>query len=193
MIGIILLAAGESKRLGQPKQLLPWRGSTLLRNAANVAMETGLGPVTVVLGASADACASALDGLSVRTIWNPNWKDGMGGSIAKGVESLWEEDLEAVLVMLCDQPFVDTSALHDLVTEWKIGGHEIVASSHDEASGPPALFSSTLFDELLALRGPTGAKSIIRNSSSLAFITCRHAAVDIDTPDDWEEIRGTYG
>ncbi len=190
MIGIVLLAAGESSRLGSPKQLLPWSGHTLLRHAALTALEAELGPVVVVLGAHEQDCRVALEGLSLVISHNPDWLSGMGGSIAAGVRALQVNPLEAVIVMLCDQPFVTATTLRDLDAEWRRGGCEVVATRAGETFGPPALFSSNRFHPLLELHGHQGAKSLLREESSSRFIEFPEATLDVDTPQDWAAIRG---
>ena len=186
MTGIVLIAAGESRRLGAPKQLLPWAGYTLLRHAALTALEADLGPVAVVLGSNEATCRAALEGLPLEISHNPDWPSGMGGSIAAGVRALQGNSLEAVIVMLCDQPFVTATTLRELKGEWRRGGCEVVATQAGEILGPPALFSSERFHRLLELHGHQGARSILRDDPSLRCIEFPEAAIDVDTAEDWE-------
>ena len=188
MIGVVLIAAGESRRLGTPKQLLPWAGHTLLRHAATTALSADLGPVVVVLGAHEPACRAALGDLPVEIIYHQDWSAGMGGSIAAGVRALHDRALEAMIVMLCDQPFVSAATLRKLVVEWRRGSCEVLASRAGEIAGPPALFSSKRFDRLLELNGHQGAKSLICQEPSLGFIEFPEAAIDVDTQQDWSAI-----
>ena len=187
MTGIVLIAAGESRRLGTPKQLLPWGGHTLLRHAAMTALSAEVGPVVVVLGSNESACRTALEGLPLQILHHPDWASGMGGSIAAGVRELQDRQLEAVIVMLCDQPFVTAATLRDLEAEWRLGGCEIVATRDQQILGPPALFSSKRFDRLLELQGHQGAKSLLQEHS-LRFIDCPQASIDVDTPEDWNAL-----
>lgn len=182
--GIILLAAGESRRLGRPKQLLAWDGMPLVRRMALTALEAELGPVVVVLGAVDAPCREALAGLPVLVTVNPDWHSGMGGSIAKGVAALAGQDLSSVVILLCDQPFVSSSLLLRLVERASSGGFGIVASRYDHQLGPPAWFASDRFDQLLALDGGGGAKSLIRAELEPGWIDAPEAAFDIDTPED---------
>ena len=186
MTSIVLIAAGESRRLGTPKQLLPWAGHTLLRHAALTALEADLGPVIVVLGSNQVACRAALEGLPLEISHNSDWQSGMGGSIAVGVRALQGNTLEAVIVMLCDQPFVTAITLRELETEWRRGGCEVVATRAAEILGPPALFSSKRFHRLLELHGHHGAKSIFKDEPSLRWIESPAAAIDVDTAADWQ-------
>jgi molybdenum cofactor cytidylyltransferase len=182
--GIILLAAGGSARLGQPKQLLPWKGGTLLSSAAGVALESGLGPVVAVLGASEKECRRALTGLPLRIVVNPAWSEGMGGSISAGMEAFRDDQLHGMLIMLCDQPNVTASTLRALDHHQRTTGAKMVASRYSGTLGPPALFTSPLFPRLIQLRGAAGAKSLFEDLEALESLAAPEAAFDIDTPAD---------
>ena len=186
MTGIILLAAGSSSRLGEPKQLVDWHGQPLLRHMASVAIGAGLGPVTVVLGANDEACREALGDLQLTTIHNPNWASGMGSSISSGLLSLIVQATDGVIVMLCDQPLVDAELLRSLKELSE--DYYVVASRYDEQLGPPAFFSPEQYDSLLALDGAEGAKSIINAETSVGWVEAPQAAVDIDTPEDLRAV-----
>ena len=188
MTGIVILAAGASSRLGQPKQLLDWHGQPLIRHLAGVALNADLGPVTVVLGAVDQLCREALSGLDITVIHHADWASGMGGSIAAGVTTMMDRELDGVIVMLCDQPFVDAALLQNLKMKCESSGAEIVASRYQNQLGPPAIFSAKRFDQLLSLQGKGGAKSIINSESSATWIDAPQAATDIDTPDEWSRI-----
>lgn len=182
-IQILLLAAGESSRLGRPKQLLPWRGTTLLRHAAEVALAADLGPLTVVLGSRAEACRSALLGLPLSLCFHPAWNQGMGSSIAAGMGAI-PASAAGVLILLCDQPEVTPADLHTLARSQAENGAPIVASRYAETLGPPALFGPSCFRRLRSLTGPQGAKALFAAEPELAWVECPHAARDIDTPAD---------
>ena len=188
--GIIIAAAGESRRLGQPKQLLPFRGATLLRHAAETALAAKLGPVVIVLGAVADECRETLTGLDVIISFNSQWAGGLGGSIACGMTALRDELLDAVIVMLCDQPAVTPDVLTSLIAEQRRTGAEIVASSYDDTPGPPALFTVPCFPRLLALEGTSGAKSLFAECAGMVNIPFPGGNVDIDEPADISRLNG---
>lgn len=184
MTGIILLAAGESKRLGRPKQLVTLRGKPLLREMAEVALQVAAeGPVVVVLGAVDEPCRLALEGLEVSVAHNPGWQSGMGGSIAAGLASLPAGELTGVIVMLCDQPLVTPEHLQTILSACP--GKNIVATRCDGHLGPPAWFSSEMFSDLLLLSGSKqGAKAIMDKEPLIAWIDFPEAAFDIDSPAD---------
>ena len=187
---ILLLAAGASSRLGQPKQLLPFGSQTLLGKMAEVALSARLGPVVAVLGAFYEKTAAALNGLDVEVVKNENWADGMGGSIARGVRHLEHRypETEALIIMLCDQPFVTPELLSQLVETQEKREAMIVASSYGGTIGPPVLFTSLLFGELASLKGKHGAKTIIRQiRDSLSTIPFDKGEMDLDSERDVEE------
>jgi len=189
MTAVILLAAGESKRLGRPKQLVTLEGKPLLIRMAEVALQAVLGgPVVVVLGAVDEPCRTALDGLDVSVVHNPNWQSGMGGSIVTGLASLQQNELSGVVLMLCDQPRVTPDLLRSIVAASP--GRNIVATRCDGHLGPPAWFSSVMFPELLLLNGTQqGAKALMEKEPSIGWIDFPAAAFDIDSPADLLEFK----
>lgn len=182
-LAVILLAAGASVRLGQPKQLLPYQGKTLLRHAAETACGLPPGPrptgVIVVLGANAEQIAPTLEGLPVTIVLADDWQEGMAASLRVGITAVADRD--AALVMLCDQPLVTTNLLAALLEEWEPGS--IVASDYGEALGPPCVFDRAYFPELLALTGDSGARQLLKKypCHTVAFPGGR---ADVDT---WED------
>lgn len=182
MTGIILLAAGGSTRFGSPKQLAELEGKSLLRRAAETALEAHLGPVNVVLGALDQPCREALAGLPVTILVNAAWKAGMAGSIITGLLPWRGGLLDGVIILLADQPGVTASHLRAL--EQASCSHAIVASRYAGQWGVPAWFSATKFDDLLMLQGEQGAKGIIAREKEVASLDLPSAAFDVDTPDD---------
>jgi molybdenum cofactor cytidylyltransferase len=192
MTGVLVLAAGASSRMGQPKQLLPYGESTLLRHAAQTALATGLGPVLVVLGAEAERCLRTLDGLDVRTTVNAAWAEGMGTSIATGMAELERAapGLDGVLILLHDQPAIPVGRLVELVAARR-EADLVVAARYAEVTGVPAWFRRELFDELRRLHGPQGARKIIDvHAAKMHAFDLPEAALDLDTPADYERICG---
>ena len=191
-IGIVILAAGESARMGEPKQLLPFRGTTLLRRTVETALAVSCGPVAVVLGAFAEKIRPTLDNLSVLVLENPGWREGMGTSLRAGLGALLSAQpaISAVIVLLSDQPLLSGTTLGTLVVTHELTGREIVASEYGGTLGVPALFAREFFPELLALDGAAGARQIIATHRARAIsVPFADGAVDIDTPADYARLR----
>ena len=185
-VGGLLLAAGSSSRLGQPKQLLEFRGKTLLRHAAEAMASSVCDPVVVVLGAEIERSATEIEGLGVTTCLNANWRSGMSSSISVGLAGLTEisPDLDAVLISLCDQPLVDAEMLNRFGQKFATTNADVIAAAYNGITGVPALFSRELFGELSRLDGDKGARDLIRSRPDIKTIDLPEAAFDIDTPDD---------
>jgi molybdenum cofactor cytidylyltransferase len=193
-IGLVLLAAGESSRLGTPKQLLVFQGRTLLRRAAEEAVASGCHPVVIVLGAYADRLTREIVDLPVLVAHNVAWRTGMGGSIRTGIEALTEAGhaVDGVVIAVCDQPFCDASVIHRLLEGHARGEQRIVTASYAGGYGVPVLFDATLVPELLALDGPEGARRVIESHrDSILSVSFDAGAVDIDTPEDLTRLEGT--
>jgi len=191
-VGLILLAAGGSSRLGHPKQLLPFQGRTLLRRAAQTALLSCCRPIVVVLGAQPDCLRPELAGMEVLITDNPAWEQGMGSSIRAGLVSLEVSAPEAigVVLMLCDQPLITSDALDALVQAHADTGSPLVASEYGGACGVPAFFSRALFPELRALPDAQGAKPIIAYHASETVALPLPAGIwDVDTAADYERLR----
>lgn len=181
---VVVLAAGGSSRMGRAKQLLPYLGKTLVEHAARVALASGASEVVVVAGAHASEVREALSRLKVRVIVNPDWEQGMGGSIARGVAAL-SGSIETVVIALGDQPQIPPQHLRDLASQ----GKPVVASSYDGIVGAPAAFARSEFSRLLALSGETGARHLLRSGDTPPFIIeFARAKVDIDTPEDYRAL-----
>lgn len=192
-VGAVILAAGSSSRMGSPKQILQFRGESLLRRAALAALGAGCGPVIVVTGAYAELSRRELDGLDVREALNPYWATGMASSIRAGVEVLVSAnaDADAAVLLLCDQPHVTADIISGLVAAHRATGKLVVASTYGGSFGVPALFSSALFAELTRLEGRDGAKQMIkRHASEAHFLPFPCGEVDVDTPDDFRRLTG---
>lgn len=189
-IGIVLLAAGASTRLGEPKQLLHFQGETLLRRTAKIAL-TLTNRIVVMLGANIEILRNEIEDLPVQIAENKNWKTGMSGSIKAGLEKLLadREELRAVILLVCDQPFVNENLLREIIEEFEQRDSLIVACEYQNTLGVPALFSAKLFPELLALDSRKGAKQLIKKyQTQTAIVSFPKGAIDIDTPTDYENL-----
>ena len=184
--GLIVLAAGASKRMGRPKQLLPWKGRTLLRHACETALATSLRPIVVVLGCEGEACERELAGLDVCHVLNSEWSKGMGTSVASGIAALerCEPQASGALLMLVDQPDLTPSFLESILDRWSEGDNVIVATQYAEGGGVPALFSRSFFRDLRALDSDRGARQIIaRGGAAVTLIQSPDELRDLDTPE----------
>ena len=189
-VGIVMLAAGGSTRMGTPKQLLPFRGRTLLRHAALTALESVCRPIVIVLGAHADALRPELDGLDVHVVENKDWPEGMSGSLRVGMQALSALlPPSSLIVMLCDQPYVTPGLLNRLAQTWQEAGGDMVACEYGDSIGVPALFDQSHFAELLALEGAMGAKQVLlRHAPNLQSVSFAGGIIDVDTPADYARL-----
>ena len=190
-IGALILAAGGSSRFGEPKQLLQFRGKSLLRRVVEEATVAGCRPVAVVIGAEAAKVRAELVETKELLIENETWQRGIGNSIRAGLRGAVAAypQTEAMILLSCDQPFVDAKVITGLSTRYAEMKKPIVASSYAGTLGIPALFARAYFDELFLLDDDTGAKQIILNhSGDVAEFPFPQGAIDIDTGDDYEKL-----
>lgn len=184
MIAAVVLAAGASRRLGRPKQLVTFEGEALLQRAVRVAREAGCAPVVVVLGARAEEIEAAVPLEGVRVVRNPEWDEGMASSIRVGVRALGEP--EGVLVMACDMPLVSAEHVKALMA-----ARGVAASGYaDGRRGVPAVFPKDVFGELMSLRGDVGAREMLRGTGVFVLGLEEGAEVDVDTVEDVEGLVG---
>jgi molybdenum cofactor cytidylyltransferase len=187
--GIILLAAGLSARLGKPKQLLIYKGKTLLAHSLQIAIETQLQPIVTVLGANLDTLIESIEPTNTTFVINQEWSEGMASSIRCGMEELLKiaPSIAGVIIMVCDQPYVTTKLLTDLVEKHEHSSKPIIASRYNNNMGTPALFDKTIFALLLSLKGDSGAKKIMKsNPDWVETVDFPFGEIDIDTSLDYE-------
>jgi len=190
-IGFIILAAGASTRLGSPKQLLLYKDKTFLRHITEVALASPCEPIIVVLGAYANRFRSEIQQLPIQIVENTQWSQGMGSSIKAGMEALIASGFNphAVILSLCDQPFVSLEVIEQIIKAYRFTGKPIVASQYEGTIGVPALFDRTFFPELIAQPANQGAKSIIAQKALEVFcVPFPEGAIDVDTPEDYQEF-----
>ena len=191
-VAAVVLADGGSIRFGKPKQLAIFQGEPLVRRIVTAAKDAGCAPVVVVAGAV--QITPVLAGLPVSIVEHPNWSNGLGSSIAVGVMHATRitPDLDAVILLSCDQPFVNAATLRELIQLHLEKGKAIVASAYAETLGIPALFDRSCFGDLLQLRGDSGAKGIIlTRQNDITPFDFPAAAVDIDTAADYQNLDQT--
>lgn len=191
-MSLMILAAGASTRMGTPKQLLAYRGCTLIRHIAEVAITSVCQPIAVVLGANAERIKPEVSQLPIQIVENPLWEEGMSSSIRVGLKALlaMNPNLDAVVISLCDQPLVSSQTLNQLIETYHVTGNPIIASEYSETVGVPALFNHHLFSELMALKSTEGAKKLIKKHINRVFsVPFPEGAIDIDTPNDYERLK----
>jgi molybdenum cofactor cytidylyltransferase len=175
--------------MGTPKQLLPIQGTSLLRHLAKISIASMCDPIAVVLGANAQQIRTEVEDLPLQIVDNLHWRSGMGTSVSKGLAALleWHPTLNAVLILVCDQPFVTTALIDRLVITYQSDSHQIVATTYLNTIGVPVLFSDRYFPELLQLNSDTGARKIVQKhlheTHTIAF---PQGAIDLDTPDEYQ-------
>ena len=193
-IGIIILAAGSSSRLGEPKQLLEHEGKGLLQKAIDAAINADANPVIVVLGANADQISKEINKSKIQVIMNSEWEEGMASSVRVGLNEVLfvSPSTEAVILMVCDQPYISSDLIRDLINTHKQTRNPIVTCNYGEAIGPPALFHRSLFNELMELKGDVGARKIIqKHSDEVATILFTKGKIDIDTKEDYDALKNS--
>jgi molybdenum cofactor cytidylyltransferase len=188
-IAIVLLAAGESSRMGGSKQLLEVQGKTLLEKILEVIDACGDVKKVVVLGARAEAHEKVTQLFpNFNVVVNSRWKEGLGSSIKAGLQFVTASStsIDGVMFLVCDQPFITTLHLNTLIKNFADSTASLVVSGYNDTEGVPALFGREHFDEIMNLNDASGAKNIIaQNSTQKIVIPFPRGGVDLDTPDDF--------
>lgn len=189
-IAAILLAAGESSRMGRDKMMAEIGGTTLLRRAAERAREAGLDPLVVVLGVDRGAHRSELEGLDAAVVENDAPEAGKSRSVRLGLGRV-PEDAAAAVVMLADMPLVTAGMLAGLAERYRAGEGPIVASRYGDVTAPPILYDRSMFDALAAMTGEGCGKAVVKAHPDLVVrIDWPEAALtDVDRPEDLERVR----
>ncbi|MFS4491879.1 nucleotidyltransferase family protein [Maribacter sp. 2308TA10-17] len=191
-IAILILAAGESSRMEeQIKQILPWNDTNLLGHALQQAKGSIAKSVFTVLGAYEEIIKAEVDFDANSIIQNPNWQNGMGSSIAAGMDYFASKalDYDAVLIMLADQPRIDTNYLNKMIGNWKGNPSKIITTQYEHRSGVPAIFGKEHFQKLQKLKKDFGAKDIIASQEDLILaLNPEGKEIDIDSWEGYQEI-----
>ena len=188
-ISVLILAAGSSTRLGQPKQLVEFEGQTLIERITHTALSVS-DEVLVVLGANIGLIKPKLEAFSnrINIIENFDWQEGMGTSIRIGMENLAPKS-DAVIILLSDQPLISQVLLQNMVQTFANKKFPIVACDYGGQLGVPILFDKSFFPKLLKLKGEQGAKSFLKNyPEEITTISFKEGLFDIDTPEDLKKL-----
>ena len=187
----VLLAAGNSKRMGQPKQLLRWSNKSLIQFQVETILPS-TEKLYVILGAYAALIQPLLKNYEVELIQFYQWEKGMGNSLAYGIQQILNSNptIEGILISLIDQPLVTSSHYLNMRATFEKGNNQIIASESDSGwSGVPVLFDAYYFDELQKLSGEEGAKLILKkNKANSISINAGNTLIDMDTPEVYRKL-----
>ena len=195
MISAIILAAGESTRMGaENKLLLPFQGTTLLGATVTAVTHSRVGETIVVVGHEQERVRKALAGLPVRIVFNPDYREGMSTSIHAGVRAC-SPDTRGLMICLSDMPRVGSADLNRLIDRFEGADQDaIVLPTFSGQRGNPVLFSCRFRPEVLAVRGPTGGcKSVVKAHPEAVIevpLERDNVLQDIDTPEDYRRLLG---
>lgn len=190
-IEVLIMAAGASRRLGQPKQLLEYKGETLLRRISKEALKAQIGNLTVVLGFDHINIKKEITDLKLDVFINEEWEEGLGASIRNGLKHVLNKNpqTDAILLSMVDQPFIDATHLKKLVNAYNAARQMIIASAYSGTFGVPVLIDCFYFDMLKELKGDEGGKKIfvnyIKDIVEIPFIA---GAIDIDEKKDLKSL-----
>lgn len=189
--GIIILAAGNSSRLGRAKQLLHYQGRSFIQHVTLEAIKADLYPVIVITGANAENVSVDLQHQPVKTVYNAHWQEGMASGIVEGIKNVLSlhEAVEEVIISVCDQPFLSADLFKRLVEKRAVSGKGIVACMYAGTTGTPVLFTRNYFDSLLQLKGEEGAKKLLKlYKEDMATVPFPEGNIDIDSEGDYADL-----
>jgi len=196
-IAVVILAAGASSRMGEPKQLLKWGHTTLLGHAIKTVKEIGVQDIILVLGANFELISKEVKNKSITILNNTDWKQGLGTSIALAVNHLQHSKahFKGVLFVLCDQPFITVDYLKTMISTFKQNTNQIITTSYENGKqGVPALFDASYFDELSQLKDDYGARYILEKyHHKVETLVPPTKNMDLDTKADYANLyRSTF-
>ncbi len=187
-ISAVVLAAGQSSRLGKPKQLLIWHGTTLLEYTLDCIRESGIEDIVLVLGAQAEIIKSAINNRGLRIVVNAGWQTGKAGSIRAGLNAV-SQDVEGVMIFLCDQPYLTPDLIRAVLQAGSQTSANITAPVVGEQVINPVLFKKEIFYDFLLLQGEEGGKKLFK-SHHIQRVPWKDERIllDIDIPDDLKNL-----
>ncbi|HXW03843.1 MAG TPA: nucleotidyltransferase family protein [Vicinamibacterales bacterium] len=187
MLTAVVMAAGTSSRMGQPKLLLPLGGEPLVRRTVRQVLDAGFDDLLVVVGSEHVRVLEALDGLPIRQVLNPEFESGMGSSFRAAVSGLAHS--AAAMFALADQPFVTAQEYRRLLDTYRTAAPGIVSVRYGDVTAPPHLFDRRFFPELAVLEH--GARPVLQRhrDETIVLTLPPDLLLDIDTPEDYERAR----
>ena len=187
--GIIILAAGSSIRMGEPKQLMMYKNKTLLQHIIDEAKNANLDPVICVTGFRSDLISKSISGTGVSIVYNERWPEGIGSGISAGIGQSLLSEVDSVILAVSDQPHVSSDLFRTMQELKDKSGKGIVAASYAGTLGTPVLFGKEYFDRLQSLHGDQGAKNIVKaNLPDVCPVEFEPGSIDIDTKEDYEKL-----
>jgi molybdenum cofactor cytidylyltransferase len=195
MIVGIILSAGESKRMGTPKQLLPWGDTIVLQRIIDVTAASRLERVELILGSRAEEIASRITlPAKARLLINEAYREGMGSSVKCGVRNAPAE-AEAYMLLLGDQPFIEEAVIDRLIDCHHAGSQGITIPVYSGRRGHPVIFDARYREELLSI-GDQGAREVVHKHAADIFevsVESPNVLADMDTPQDYHEAKKQAG
>lgn len=192
MISAIILAAGESRRMGQPKMLLPWGTRTVIEHVVTTFLRAGVEDLVVVTGGGRERVEKAIDGYPVRTVFNGSYAAGeMLSSLQRALMEM-QEGTRAALIGLGDQPQVQESSVRLICQVYEESNSRLVVPSHSRRRGHPWLVARPLWKEILSLRSPETPRDFLNNhADEIRYVDIDTPTIlsDLDTPDDYQKFR----
>lgn len=189
MIWAIILAAGESKRMGQPKMLLPYGEKTIVETVIDCALASMADEVLVVLGANREKIIKRIKNLSVKSVVNPNFSSGMLSSVQVGFKALPEE-VESALVLLGDQPGITSAIIDRLLEAYGSSKKSIVVPIYQGSRGHPVLIDTKYREEIHSLHNEIGLRELLHNHpDEVLEVDLDEAEIlqDVDNPEDYHQ------
>ncbi len=187
-VAAIVLAAGESRRFGQPKQLLPVGDKTMIQHVVDIVLDSPVEQVIVVLGCRAMEIGTSIADRPVQVVVNQEWKSGLSSSVRAGLAAV-KPEVDAALFVLADQPGVTTEVIAKIIERYQETRAPIVVPTHRGQRGNPVLFDRSLFAELMRVKGDQGGRQVIaEHEDELEEVEVQTEAIfaDIDTADDYQ-------
>ncbi|MGE0930282.1 nucleotidyltransferase family protein [Peijinzhouia sedimentorum] len=189
-VAIAILAAGESKRMGSPKAFLQLEGETLLDRIIATAKSTNAQNIFLVTGAYHNEMLQVANMMGIKVLFNEDWQEGMSSSLCKAIEAVGQlPNLNGLLVLLIDQPYVDKDLLKLLISKFEENPEKPVASFYRDINGVPAIFPRVMWNDLLKINGDKGARQLLQKREDVISIPFPKGAIDLDFPEDFEQIK----
>jgi molybdenum cofactor cytidylyltransferase len=191
MIAGLILAAGESSRMGIPKATLTWRGRTFLESIVKTLREGGLERMVVVLGHQAEDIQRQVEIEPAQVVINPDYRSGQTSSLQVGLRALMADEPEAILVCLVDHPAVSGETVRRIVAAFRQCGASVVVPTYHARRGHPVLIGRQVFNELLALSCNAGADSVVRKyrpQTQIVEVEDEGVVIDVDDPESYRRL-----